>query len=161
MDQTDFRKTLGHFATGITVITTMDEKKQAIGLTANAFSSVSLDPPLILVCIDKKSESLQAFKEEAPFVVNILQENQEEACWSFAKKGDDKFEGIPHQRMEDGTPYLEGNLATIHCTVYENINAGDHIIVTGLVHDVSFNEEESPLLFFRGKVQNLQLSHNS
>lgn len=157
MDPTNFRKTLGHFATGITVITTVGQDQQLVGLTANSFSSLSLDPPLILVCIDKKSESLQAFEKESPFVVNILQESQEDACWSFAKKGQEKFEGISYKQTTEGVPYLTGNLATLHCTVYENFTAGDHVIVTGLVKEVEYDEEKNPLLFFRGKVQNLQL----
>lgn len=155
MDPKMFRKTLGHFATGVTVITAVDGNNKPVGLTANAFSSLSLEPPLILVCIDKKSDSLPAFKEGAPFVVNILSENQEDACWAFAKKGEDKFKGLAYKVSDDGVRYLEGNLATIHCTVYENFEGGDHMIVTGLVRDVSFDEKENPLLFYKGKIQTL------
>lgn len=151
MDQTKFRLTLGHFATGITVVTTIDDKEQPVGLTANSFSSLSLDPPLILVCIDKKSASLQAFQKDAPFIVNILTEDQEDECWSFAKTGKDKFEGISYQKTAEGVPYLTENLATIHCTVYKNFTAGDHVIVTGNVNEVQYNEQANPLLFFRGK----------
>lgn len=88
MDSMTFRKTLGHFATGVTVITSVDEEsKKLVGLTANAFSSLSLEPPLILVCIDKKSDSLPAFIKGAPFVVNILTENQEDVYWLLRRKG--------------------------------------------------------------------------
>lgn len=151
MDDMKFRQTLGQFATGITVVTTVDEKNEMIGLTANSFSSLSLDPPLILVCIDEKSDSLQAFEKNVPFVVNILNKEQEEVCWAFAKKGTDKFNGISYELSESGVPYFLDNLATIHCTVYEYYRAGDHVIVTGYVHHVQYNEKADPLLFFRGK----------
>lgn len=155
MDHMEFRQTLGHFATGITVVTTVDRNNEMVGLTVNSFSSLSLEPPLILVCIDKKSDSLQAFQKEAPFIVNILNKEQEKACWSFAKKGNDKFNGVSYKISKEDVPYLLDNLATIHCTVYENFNAGDHVIVTGYVHDVQYNKQASPLLFFRGKTTSL------
>src|SRR3954447_23386431 len=107
MDQREFRNTLGTFATGVTIITVKGENGENIGLTANAFSSLSLDPPLILVCIDKKSYSVPFFKKENPFVVNILSEEQEEDCWVFAKKGTDKFAQAAYDLSEDGVPILK------------------------------------------------------
>jgi len=154
MDSLQFRKTLGHFATGVTVITTKSESG-FIGLTANAFSSLSLDPPLILVCIDKKAGSVHAFKKEHPFTVNILQENQEEDCWRFAKKSEDKFKGASYSLSDDGVPILTGNLATIECSVDDLLEGGDHYIVTGRVNSAAFDEQKKPLLFFRGKIGHL------
>ncbi|ULT58018.1 flavin reductase family protein [Neobacillus drentensis] len=151
MDPRQFRNTLGHFATGVTVITTKNEE-ELIGLTANAFSSLSLDPPLILVCIDKKAGSLSAFKQGHSFVVNILQEGQEEECWRFAKRSEDKFANSSYTLSSHGIPVLNDNLATLECTVAELLEGGDHIIVTGKVEAVSYDEEKSPLLFFRGKI---------
>ncbi|PIC98273.1 flavin reductase family protein [Sporosarcina sp. P29] len=153
MDSREFRNTLGNFATGVTVITTTTDKGEKIGLTANAFSSVSLDPPLVLVCIDKKSSSLQTLKKDIPFAINILQKEQEEDCWRFAKRADDKFSGASYTLSEDRVPLLNGNLATIECNVAEVIEGGDHYIVTGHVKNVSYDATAEPLLFFRGKIE--------
>lgn len=152
MDQREFRNTLGHFATGVTVITTKNEG-ELVGLTANAFSSVSLDPPIILVCIDKKSSSMQALKKDAPFAVNILQKDQEDECWRFAKRSIDKFEGASYTLSNEGVPLLKGNLATLECSVAEVIESGDHYIVTGDVKSTSYDTQAEPLLFFRGKLE--------
>lgn len=152
IDSREFRNTLGNFATGVTVITTKRDQEQ-IGLTANAFSSLSLDPPLILVCIDKKAGSMAAFKKGVPFAVNILQKNQDADCWRFAKSGSNKFEGASYTISEDGIPLLADNLATIECNVAEIIEGGDHYIVTGLVKNTSYDIQAEPLLFFRGKLE--------
>jgi 3-hydroxy-9,10-secoandrosta-1,3,5(10)-triene-9,17-dione monooxygenase reductase component len=153
MDNREFRNTLGHFATGVTVITTK-YKEELIGITANAFSSLSLEPPLILVCIDKRSGSLRAFEKGKPFAVNILEQNQEEDCWRFAK-GDDRFANAQFSTSDDGIPVLKGNLATIECEVHELLEGGDHLIVTGLVKNVAYDQLKAPLLFFRGKTAQL------
>jgi 3-hydroxy-9,10-secoandrosta-1,3,5(10)-triene-9,17-dione monooxygenase reductase component len=150
MDNREFRNTLGHFATGVTVITAK-YGEELIGLTANAFSSLSLEPPLILVCIDKRSSSLRAFKKGQPFVVNILEQNQEEECWGFAKKSD-KFAEAGFSLSADGVPILNGNLATIECEVHEMLEGGDHFIITGLVNNAAYDEKKAPLLFFRGEI---------
>ncbi|PID20260.1 oxidoreductase [Sporosarcina sp. P3] len=155
MDSREFRNTLGNFATGVTVITTTTDKGEKIGLTANAFSSVSLDPPLVLVCIDKKSSSLQTLKKDIPFAINILQKEQEEECWRFAKRADDKFVGASYTLSEDRVPLLNGNLATIECNVAEVIEGGDHYIVTGYVKNASYDATAEPLLFFRGKIEQI------
>ncbi|MDP4156634.1 MAG: flavin reductase family protein [Bacillota bacterium] len=153
MDIREFRNTLGHFATGVTVITSR-LGEELIGLTANSFSSLSLEPPLILVCIDKKSSSLHAFTKDQPFVVNILQHAQEKVCWDFAKKAD-KFTNAEYSLSKDNVPVLEGNLATIECTVAELFEGGDHYIVTGLVSRFEYDLQKAPLLFFRGKTAGL------
>ena len=152
MDPREFRNTLGHFATGVTVITTA-QGSELIGLTANAFSSLSLDPPLVLVCIDKKAFSLPAFKKGVPFAINILQKEQEEDCWRFAKKSEDKFAGASYTISDQGVPILQGNLATIECDVYEILEGGDHVIITGYVKNATYDDQVEPLLFFRGKLE--------
>lgn len=157
MDQREFRNTLGTFATGVTIITTKDEQGEYIGLTANAFSSLSLDPPLILVCIDKKSYSLPAFVKGRPFVVNILSEEQENDCWNFAKKGADKFANAQYELSSDGVPILNGNLSSLICNVDEVLEGGDHIIVTGLVEEIARDDEKQPLLFYKGKILTLSV----
>ncbi|RST77225.1 flavin reductase [Siminovitchia acidinfaciens] len=155
MDSREFRNTLGHFATGVTVITTKNGTEN-IGLTANAFSSVSLEPPLILVCIDKRARSIEAFKKDRPFVVNILQQGQEAECWGFAKQGQDKFAGVTYTVSEDGVPVLQGNLATIECHVDEIFEGGDHYIITGKVKKANYDKEKNPLLFFRGEIRKIK-----
>ncbi|GIN93852.1 flavin reductase [Siminovitchia terrae] len=155
MESREFRNTLGHFATGVTVITTTNGMEN-IGLTANAFSSVSLEPPLILVCIDKKASSIEALKKDRPFVVNILQQEQEAECWGFAKRGQDKFAGVSYTISEDGVPMLQGNLATIECRVDEIFEGGDHYIITGKVKKANYDKEKNPLLFFRGEIRKMK-----
>ncbi|WP_087974767.1 flavin reductase family protein [Oceanobacillus rekensis] len=151
MDVKEFRNAMGHFASGVTVITTKDEDN-FVGLTVNAFSSLSLDPAQILFCIDKGSSSLHAIKKDSPFVVNILQDEQESVCRGFAKKGGDKFFGIDYSLSNEGIPFLKDNLATIHCKVHEIFEGGDHLIVVGNVSDFSCNDNKDPLLFYRGKL---------
>lgn len=155
MNSRKFRNALGHFATGVTVITSKVNDR-LVGLTANAFSSLSLDPPLILVCIDKSSSSMEAFQMDQPFAVNILRTDQEEDCWRFSQKTADKFKGCSYTLSNDGIPIIEGNLATIHCTVHSILEGGDHYIVTGRVKDVFYDEQGEPLLFFRGEMGQLQ-----
>ncbi|MGJ9460725.1 flavin reductase family protein, partial [Oceanobacillus sp. CF4.6] len=122
------------------------------GLTVNAFSSLSLEPAQILFCIDKGSSSLQAIKKDKAFVVNILQNEQEEVCLGFAKKGGNKFAGIDYAISDEGVPFLNDNLSTIHCTVHEIFEGGDHLIVVGNVGAFSHNDTKQPLLFYRGKL---------
>lgn len=161
MDQREFRNTLGTFATGVTIITIKGDNDQNIGLTANAFSSLSLDPPLVLVCIDKKSDSMSAFQKGRPFVVNILSEEQENDCWIFAKKGTDKFVNAQFKVSSDRVPILNENLSTIVCDVHEVLEGGDHYIVTGHVKDISINEEKKPLIFYKGSIYNLTVPTTS
>lgn len=151
MEAREFRNTLGHFATGVTVITTT-LGEEFIGMTANAFSSLSIDPPLILVCIDKRANTMKALKENHPFVVNILQEEQQKLSSIFATRSIDKFSHAPYSISEAGVPILDNNLATIECTVHNILEGGDHYIVTGLVTNASYNETMQPLLFFRGQL---------
>ncbi|RLL43938.1 flavin reductase [Oceanobacillus piezotolerans] len=152
MDVREFRNAMGNFASGVTVITSKDENDNFVGLTVNAFSSLSLDPAQILFCIDKGSSSLPAIKKGNAFVVNILQEKQELVCLGFAKKGGNKFKDVPISLSDEGVPVLTDNLATIHCHVYEIYEGGDHLIVVGDVGDFSYDESKTPLLFYRGKL---------
>lgn len=154
MDRRGFRNTMGNFASGVTVITAKGEDK-FVGLTANAFSSLSLDPAQILFCIDKGSSTLPAIKKGRSFVVNILQEEQEEVCLNFAKKGGDKYAGVDFSINKDGVPVLKDNLATVHCSVHELYEGGDHYIVVGDVNDFSYDESKKPLIFYRGKFETL------
>ncbi|MBU6282011.1 flavin reductase family protein [bacterium] len=154
-DQSEFRRVLGHFATGVTVVTTLDAEGKPAGLTANAVSSVSLDPPLVLVCVDKKAETAACFAASGVFTVNILSEEQEGLSRRFAKSGPDKFSGVGFHAGGNGAPVLEGALARIECRIRQSVEAGDHVIHIGLAEAIGVEGELDPLLYFRGGYRNL------
>jgi flavin reductase (DIM6/NTAB) family NADH-FMN oxidoreductase RutF len=150
----EFRRTLGCFATGVTVITATDEAGQPRGLTANAFSSLSLDPTLVLVCVDHRSDTFPVIGQANAFAVNILGEDQREVSQRFAGKGEDKFADVPYRAGQTGAPVIEGALAVIECLVHEAHEAGDHTIFIGSVQHVE-HAPGKPLLFFRGNYASL------
>lgn len=156
VDQQEFRGVMGHFATGVTVITTHDGNGQLFGLTANAVSSVSLDPPLLLCCVDKKAESFAAFGASRVFTVNILSNEQEVLSRKFAKSGGDKFEGVGYQVGASGAPILNDVLAHLECEVRYEFEAGDHTIFVGEPVSMAMDQETDPLLYFRGGYRNLR-----
>lgn len=152
MDRQEFRRVLGNFATGVTVVTTRAGTEPQ-GLTVNAFSSLSLDPPLVLVCIDKEAVSHPAISRSGVFAVNILAEDQEAISRRFADKAWEgrRFEGLRHTTAATGAPVLEGVLGYIDCTVAQAHEGGDHTIFVGRVEELKLLREAPPLLFFRGK----------
>ncbi len=145
---------MGHFATGVTVITSIRSSGEMHGLTANAFTSVSLIPPLLLVCIDKKAESYPCFDESKIFTVNVLSSDQEALSRKFAVTGGDKFEGVSYKTGANGAPILDGALAFLECKVTEKIDGGDHTIYIGEIEQAE-TKEGKPLLFFRGGYREL------
>jgi flavin reductase (DIM6/NTAB) family NADH-FMN oxidoreductase RutF len=154
IDGRELRNVMGHFATGVTVITTRDTAGKPFGLTANAFSSLSLDPPLILICVDKTVDCYVCFEESKVFVVNFLSEEQEPLSRRFATKGIEKFEGVAYQTGECGVPFLEGALGHIECKLINAYDGGDHTIYVGEVQSAKASGER-PLLFFKGKYYRL------
>jgi flavin reductase (DIM6/NTAB) family NADH-FMN oxidoreductase RutF len=145
-----FRQVMGNFATGITIVTTRDSNGEPRGLTVNSFTSVSLDPILVLVCFDKNLSSLQAFKDSMRFGVSMLGENQEEASRLFAKRDSERpanlyFEG------KLGTPLLKNSIAVMECETVATYPGGDHVIFLGEVKSAEVLEPNHPLLYFRGK----------
>lgn len=145
---------MGHFATGVTVITTMDKSGTPFGLTANAFTSLSLDPPLVLVCIDKGVQCYPCFEESGVFAVNVLSEDQEELSHRFATKGIAKFAGIQWHKGDSGVALLDGALGAIECKVVHSCEGGDHTIYIGeIVHATASGDR--PLLFFKGQYHHL------
>lgn len=154
IDPLDFRRTLGCFATGVTVITVLDGEGKPRGLTANAFSSLSLDPPQILVCIDHRADTFPVISQAKAFVVNVLAEEQREISQRFAGKGENKFEGVAHHPGGNGAPVLEGAIAVIECQVEQKHEAGDHTVFIGAVDRVE-HAQGKPLLFFRGNYASL------
>jgi flavin reductase (DIM6/NTAB) family NADH-FMN oxidoreductase RutF len=149
IEKNHLRQVMGHFATGVTIITTLNKAGELHGLTANAFTSVSLEPPLLLISVDKKAESWPAFEESKVFTVNILAEDQEALSRKFAVSGGKKFEGVAYRVGANGAPIVEGVLAFIECTLYAAYDGGDHSIYLGEIQQAEIHEGK-PLLFFRG-----------
>ena len=149
----DFRGALAAFATGVTVVTTRGQE-HAYGMTANAFSSVSLDPPLILVCVMALSEGHKLIEENGVFAVNILAAEQEPLSRFFASKdrprGRDAFGDIAHSSAVSGAPVLDGSVAYLDCALHASHEAGDHVIFIGEVLALEFSHEVAPLLFHAG-----------
>lgn len=154
LDPLEFRRTLGCFATGVTVITVLDAGGKPRGLTANAFTSLSLDPAQILVCIDHRADTFPVISKAKAFAVNVLAEEQREVSQRFAGKGENKFDGIPYHVGENGAPLLEGALAVIECQVEQKHESGDHTVFIGAVERVEHGPGK-PLLFFRGNYASL------
>ena len=154
IDHTELRRVMGHFATGVTVITTRDVDGKPYGLTANALCSVSLAPPLLLVCIDKRAESYPAFERSGLFAINILGLGHEDLSRRFAVSGGDKFVDVSYRSGTTGVPVLEGVLGVVECRVVAGYDAGDHTIYVGEVQHMEASQGD-PLLFFRGKYRRL------
>jgi len=148
-DAASFRAVLGHFATGITVITAMDGD-EPVGLAANSFTSVSLDPPLVLFCAAKSSTTWPRIERAGHFTVNVLDEHQEEISQLFATRGADRF-GQVTWRVGTQGPILEDVHAFLDCTLEQVHEAGDHVIVVGRVHDLGLTANAGPLLFYQGR----------
>jgi flavin reductase (DIM6/NTAB) family NADH-FMN oxidoreductase RutF len=154
IDPGELRRVMGCFATGVTIITTRDQGGKPYGLTANAVTSLSLTPPLLLICVDRKAETYPHFFDSKLFVLNILAEDQEALSRRFATTGGDKFVGLDflHGRLD--TPILAGTLGHVECRIVETLEGGDHVIHIGQVEHAEAREGR-PLLFFRGKYRQL------
>jgi flavin reductase (DIM6/NTAB) family NADH-FMN oxidoreductase RutF len=149
-----FRQVMGNFATGITVVTTLDKSGKPYGLTVNSFTSVSLDPVLVLVCLDNKLSGFQSFIDSRHFGVSMLSHTQEEISRLFAKKDSDRPESI-YFAGQLGMPLLRDSMAIMECEVVAKHPAGDHTIFVGRVEHADVLEAAKPLLYFRGKYQQL------
>jgi len=149
-----YRRTCSLFATGITVITTVDENGHPHGMTVNSFSSVSLDPPLVLVCIDLRNAILGHFLTSACFAVNILAEHQEEVSRRFSSASENRFHGMDWERGASGVPLLAGVLARMECALSKTFEAGDHAVLVGEVRHAWWREGK-PLLYFNSSYRNI------
>lgn len=154
IDGRELRNAMGLFATGVTVITTKDATGKPFGLTANAFSSLSLDPPMLLICVDKGVDCYNCFEESKVFAVNFLSAAQEELSTRFATKGIEKFAGLSYSLGELGVALLEGALAHFECTVAHAHEGGDHTIYVGEIQRL-VTAPGDPLLFYQGKYRSL------
>ena len=150
----DFRRTLGAFATGVTVVTTHGEH-DTYGMTANAFSSVSLDPPLVLVCVIRGTKGAETISKNGVFAVNILCAHQEPISRYFASRerpgGPAAFSSVPHSLAVTGSPVIDGVGAFLDCNLVAEHEAGDHVIFIGEVMALGFEPEFSPLMFHGGR----------
>jgi 3-hydroxy-9,10-secoandrosta-1,3,5(10)-triene-9,17-dione monooxygenase reductase component len=145
-----FREVLGRFCTGVTVVTSMSAG-EPVGMTCQSFSSVSLDPPLVLFCPAKSSRAWPRMQRAGFFCVNLLSHDQLELSNGFAAKGSDKFAGVSWRPSATGAPLLDGVLGWVDCTIYAVHEAGDHYVVIGRVMDLGVEEAPHPLLFYRGR----------
>jgi len=158
-DPRTLRNALGAFATGVTVITTRQQNGTPRGFTANSFTSVSLSPPLLLVCLAKSAHSYQAFLEAEHFAVNILSEEQRAVSGLFASRAPDKFARCAWRSGQGGAPLLKGALATFCCTRERLVDAGDHVILIGRIQAFA-TTEGSPLGYFRGNYFSIGLERD-
>ena len=151
-DTRALRDTFGRFATGVTVVSTVNESGEFFGLTANSFTSLSLDPPLVLFCLDYKALSFDAFRKTSNFVVNVLSEEQKELSAHFARSSVDKWNGIEFEIWHTGCPVLPQSIAVLECLTIARHEGGDHLIIIGQVDQIRYDENETkPLLFYKGR----------
>ncbi len=158
IDPLSFRQCLGKFATGVSVVTCVDANGDPCGITANSFSSVSLEPPLVLWNIAKVSNSLDAYLQAEHFAINVLSESQEDVSSHFAKSDHTLFDDVLHETSANGSPLLADTIAQFECQTYAIHECGDHHIIVGEVLDYR-STERGPLLFFGGRYEELKNQH--
>lgn len=150
IDGAVYRRVLGHYPTGVCVVTATLSDGTRAGMVVGSFTSVSLDPPLVGFFPDVSSTSWPKIKQAGKFCVNILASDQQELCRRFSAKGDDKFTGVSHRISVNGSPVLDNVVAWVDCNLDAVHEAGDHYIVLGRVQELDIERPEQPLLFFRG-----------
>lgn len=155
INQDEFRAALGRFASGVTVVTTKDKTGRFHGITVSAFCSVSLEPPLVLVCIDKDTGSHRALEETDSFVVNVLREDQQYLSDRFASFLPDKFETVEYHLGIDDLPVLEDVLANLECRLLYSHAGGDHTIFVGRIEKSSVRDGK-PLVYFLGNYRKIE-----
>lgn len=154
IDQRHFRNVMGTFATGVTIVTTVVNGSPH-GITANSFSSVSLDPPLVLFCLGKSSTNFDAFMTTDNFAINILAAGQDALSTHFAMFEGDRFEGSTWSTWETGAPILDGIVSAADCQLEIRHDAGDHVIIVGRALRAEVVSEVAPLLYHRGRYAGL------
>ncbi|GAA5177584.1 flavin reductase family protein [Modicisalibacter zincidurans] len=157
IDSQAYKQVLGAFPTGVTVVTALDANDRLVGFTASAFSAVSMDPPLVLVCPSLGSDSYPVIRDSGHFAIHILGHEQESIAYRFASKGSDKTKGIAWHRSAHGNALLDGAAAYLECRLWEDYPGGDHAILVGEVQAlwVDTAEQADPLLYCRGKMGKL------
>lgn len=151
-----FRKALGKFATGVAVVTTWDRAGNPYGVTVNSFTSVSLEPLLVLLCLHRQLSGLELFLSSRHFAVNVLKQQQAKLAEHFAARGSDRSVGVDGSGAT-GIPIVKGSLATLECRLRDTYPGGDHLILLGQVEAVQIDNDENqfPLLFFSGAYRRL------
>ena len=157
-DPRTLRDALGCFASGVTIVTARGADGVPVGLTANSFTSLSLDPPLLLVCVAHSSNSAPVLLEAGHFAVNVLQIGQQPASNRFASRAEDRFSATAWSEGEGGVPVLDGSLGSFECKRHAVHEGGDHFILIGEVVRATFEPRRDPLLFFRGKYRRLHFA---
>lgn len=157
IDTNAYKQVMGSFPSGVTVITTLDDDGQIVGLTASAFSSLSMDPALVLFCPNYSSDSYPVLIKSKRFAIHLLSANQRDEAYAFAKKGKDKAQGIDWTLSELGNPILANATAIIECELWREYEGGDHAILVGAVKNLIVPEQEVvPMIYCRGKMGSLE-----
>jgi flavin reductase (DIM6/NTAB) family NADH-FMN oxidoreductase RutF len=149
-----FLRACAQFATGVAIATVLDATGAPHGMTVNSFTSVSLLPPLVLICIDHRAGILEYVRNTEYFAINILRENQQPLSMRFARAGEDRFDSVEWYAGETGMPLIPGALATLECAVFQRVDSGDHTIVIGEVVS-AVRHEGRPLLYFSSSYRGL------
>lgn len=157
IEPSDFRKALGHFASGITVITSCGDG-EPLGFTCQSFYSVSMNPPLVSFCVKSSSQGYPHIRRSGRFAVNMLSGAQSPLSNQFAQQGADKWQGVGYQTSPLGNPIIDGGLYWLDCEIHAEHAAGDHLIVIGEVKALSQHDsaEQSPLLYYKGRYHQLE-----
>lgn len=154
IDDARFKEAMSHFASGVTIVTT-ELDGIPYGLTVASFASLSLHPPLVMVCVAQKAKSHDAIHEAGHFGVSILEQSQADVSGRFASKVDDKFAGITTRRGEHGMPLIDGAICTLECRVHSELSGGDHTIFVGEVLDSS-TSDGAPLVYYRSSYREIK-----
>ncbi|MFN3881738.1 MAG: flavin reductase family protein [Nitrincola lacisaponensis] len=148
-----YKSVMSAFPSGVTIVTTLDSKGQIAGITASAFSAVSLDPALVLFCPNYSSDTYPLLRDRKQFAIHVLGAEQQTHAYAFASKGADKAQGIEWQLSELGNPLLPGASAIIECELWREYDGGDHAIIVGEVKCLRLPDQDiEPLLYHRGKL---------
>jgi 3-hydroxy-9,10-secoandrosta-1,3,5(10)-triene-9,17-dione monooxygenase reductase component len=150
IDGARYRHVLGHYPTGVCIVTAMEKNGVATGMVVGSFTSVSLQPPLVAILPGRLSTTWPRLAAVGKFCINVLACDQLSLCKQFAISGDHKFAGVSHRLSSNGSPILEGVIAWIECDLHAVHEAGDHVIALGHVTELEVQKPEAPLLFFRG-----------
>jgi flavin reductase (DIM6/NTAB) family NADH-FMN oxidoreductase RutF len=152
----EFRRACGRFATGVTIASVLDAAGAPHGLTVNSFTAVSLKPPLVLICLGHAVSVIEHFRSARHFGINVLAEGQRDISDRFARKGQDRFDGLKWHPGETGVPLLPGVLAALECAIHQRFNSGDHDIFVGEMLQARLGEGE-PLVYFASHYRKLKL----
>ena len=154
VDAQTYRQVLGSFASGVTIVTAFDQKNSLVGFTANAFTALSLDPPLVLICAKYTSDSYWHIQESGTFAINILAHDQSALAEAFSRKGAEKADGIAYRYSEHGLPLLKNSLSWIECDLSNEYAGGDHAILVGRVLKLTSSKRDcGPLLYYQGQLR--------